>query len=503
MAPKVNTVTHNLAAEVPFEATYNLSLADNIPPAINSRYLFIYSTEHEIESPDVFRAALVSRLMRSIKSFLRQPEDNVLALPQLLGKIYQNASNGRLSVKVTKTSTFPFVISTRQDVSLEDLKPDLGFPSRLLDPKVFSTNIEAIAKTDRSGGAQAFHIQVTFIKGGYVICVNKHHHLLDATATGHLVRWWFERAASLVTGDQPCAFKLEEDGNALSIHDQSSLVQLKEVPQQEHPEWKVVPGAGPHCFGFELPPPSIMFVAKHLPFIKLPPITSAIFHFTPMALKELHDSLQSQTSTRISTHDAVVALVWRCVTRARIKTSQGKLNVSESMMSLAVNGRKKLEPTLAEEYFGNAAFLATTTVPINSLIGTGALSLAEAAKGIRESIMTKATDTNLRSFLQLMAAQEKASDIVNSFKVYMGHDMLITSWENSFGSTGDLDLGCGEFQTMRLPGGNGFDGLSMVMPAFGQRSTSGLEVAIDLLQVTMDSLKTDEEWKQYAQCRDS
>ncbi|KAI9791837.1 MAG: hypothetical protein M1816_003382 [Peltula sp. TS41687] len=497
------TTVYQLRAEVPFDATYHLSLADNIPPSINSRNLLIYSTEHETETPEVFRASLVDRLKRSLESFLRQPEEGVLALPQLLGKIHQDPESGRLSVKVTETSSIPFVVSTADHVTLQQLRPDLGFPSRCLDPKLFATGMEAIAKPDRSGGFQSFNVQLTFITGGFVICLNKHHYLLDATAVGHLIRWWFKRAACLAEDDKRLVkLKVETDAKTLAVHDQSALTLHKPVPPQDHPEWKVVSGAGPYVFGFPLPSATVMFIAKHLPFVKPPKIGNAVFHFTPAALSELHATLQAQTTGWISTHDAVCALVWRCVTRARLQLVPGDSRPEKSMISLAVNSRRKLDPPLAEEYFGNAAFLAPSSMPVGMLTDTELGSLAVAAAAIRNSIATKTTDTHLRSLLQLMAAQKKASDVVNSFKAFMGHDVFLTSWDKCFGSMREFDVGCGQFQRLRLPGGGAFDGLAVVMPTFGQRDTAGLEVTLDLIDSHLNALKADSEWKRYTRCLD-
>ena len=496
------TTVHQLRAEVPFDATYHLSLADNIPPSINSRNLLIYSTEHETGSPEVFRASLVDRLKQSLESFLRQPEEGVLALPQLLGKIYQDPESGRLSVKVTKSSTIPFVVSTASHVTLQQLRPDLGFPSRCLDPKLFANGMEAVAKPDRTGGFQAFNVQLTFITGGFVICLNKHHYLLDATAVGYLIRWWFKRAACLAEEKELVRLKVETDSKTLAVHDQSALTLHKPLPPQDHQEWKVVSGAGPYVFGVPLPSAGVMFVAKHLPFVKPPKIGNAVFHFTPTALRELHATLQAQTTEWISTHDAVCALLWRCVTRARLHLAQSDSQPEKSMLALAVNSRRRLDPPLADEYFGNAAFLAPSSMPVDRLTDTGSGSLAVAAAAIRNSITTKTTDTHLRSLLQLMGAQKKASDVVNSFKVYMGHDVFLTSWDKCFGSMREFDVGCGQFQRLRLPGGGAFDGLAVVMPTFGQRETAGLEVTIDLIDSHLNALKADSEWKRYTRCLD-
>lgn len=504
-----NSQTFQLKAPKPFEAKFDLSPADNIPPAINSRYIFIYDTRDESRDPKVFRVELVDRLKKSLQFFLRLPEDNVLAFPQLLGKVYIKPENGRLFVQVKNSSSIPFVVATHDKITIESLRPDLGFPSKNLDPKIFATGIEAVPRPDSDGGWDTFQVQITFIAGGYVIMVNKHHYLIDATATGFLMNSWFQRARLYAQGNAKAQLDIEREGKAKKVHDNTSLLMMKEVPRQDTSlEWTVKPGASPHIFGLQLPPASVMFVAKALAFVK-PKIDNAIFHFTPSALQALHRTLQAESALRISTHDAVCALVWRCMARARLAAARDKDKPAACKLSLAVNGRGKLEPALAEAYFGNAAFFSTAQLDAGVFARTDQKSLAEMAAAVRENLHAKTTDAFLRAQLELVVAQPKATDVVNAWKCYMGFDVLATSWERSFGSMDDVDLGCGRFQRMRLPGGGQFDGLICVLPAFGLRDKEaadtkgylgGLEVAVDLFHTHLAALKQDAELKRYATC---
>ncbi|RDW80277.1 hypothetical protein BP6252_04915 [Coleophoma cylindrospora] len=505
MAPKLTTL--HLRPQKPFDAEYKLTLADNIPPGINSRYLFVYKAPDSQSGTADWQKKLVDRLSKSLESFLQEPEAGVLGLPQLLGKIYPDKDSGRLTLKVTKSSTVRFVVSHRTNVTYAQLRPDHGFPMRYLDGKSFATGLENIPSPDRSGGFEAFSAQITFIVGGFVICVNKHHFLLDANSTGKLIQWWFKKARSWGTFEEDKNLELADPSLALTIHDKSSLTMETTVPAQEHVDWKVVPNARPTIFGLELPPQAVMSIAKMLPFIK-PKIDSAVFHFTSASLRQLHEDVSKHTQDKFSTHDAISALLWRCISRARLFSAANESPCENSMLALSVNGRRKLEPAMVDAYFGNAAFFAPTVVPLNILTSTGAATLADVTLSIRESINTKTTNAYLRSLLQLIAAQKRVTDVVNAFQVYMGYDVVMTSWEKLFGSIEDLDVGTGTFQRMRLPDGGSFDGLVMVMPAYGMRDEctpnqvgnypGGVEVSIDLLFDHMASLKKDQEWTRYA-----
>ncbi|KAL1613984.1 hypothetical protein SLS54_010132 [Diplodia seriata] len=475
--------TFNLKAEKPFDATFDLTLADNIPPAINSRYIFIYDTRGETGNPQVYRDELVDRLKKSLESFLRLPDDDALAFPQLLGKVHVRPDNGRLFVRVKKDSSVPFVVATHDKITLESLRPDLGFPSRYLDPKVFSAGVEAVPRPDSDGGCDTFSVQVTFITGGYVLMVNKHHYLLDATATGFMMKSWFERArlyaqrGSIASSDTRLA--VEKEGKATTIHDNTSLALATTTsPQQDAApavdlslEWTVKPGAGPHIFGLQLPPASVMYVARALAFAR-PKVDTAIFHLRPAALKRLHADLQAATPLRISTHDAACALLWHAIARARLNSAATKNAPPPQTcrFALAVNGRSKLQPPLAAGYFGNAAFFSTTALGPDAFLAAGATtssrsssttssssssssssynathdaatrSLAAAAAAIRANLTAKTTPSFLRAQLALVGAQPRASDVVNPWTCFAGHDVVATSWEKSFGGIGDVELG--------------------------------------------------------------
>ncbi|KAL1638670.1 hypothetical protein SLS58_008702 [Diplodia intermedia] len=543
--------TFNLKAEKPFDATFDLTLADNIPPAINSRYIFIYDTRGETGNPQVYRDELVDRLKKSLESFLRLPDDDALAFPQLLGKVHARPDNGRLFVRVKKDSSVPFVVATHDKITLESLRPDLGFPSRYLDPKVFSTGVEAVPRPDSDGGCDTFSVQLTFITGGYVLMVNKHHYLLDATATGFVMKSWFERARLYAqrgsTASSDTQLAVEKEGKAKTIHDNTSLAIATNTssPQQDAAaaapavdlslEWTVKPGAGPHIFGLQLPPASVMYVARALAFAR-PRVDNAIFHLRPAALRRLHADLQAATALRISTHDAACALLWHAIARARLATAAAAKNNKPPQtcrFALAVNGRSKLQPPLAPGYFGNAAFFSTTALPPDAFLPSrgaspapssssrsssssstssapssdahdaATKSLAGAAAAIRANLTTKTTPAFLRAQLALVGAQARASDVVNPWACFMGHDVVATSWERSFGGIGDVGLGCGRFRRMRLPGGGQFDGLVCVLPAFGLRDVDvegegeegypgGLEVAVDLVAGVLERVKGDE-----------
>lgn len=495
-------VEHHIRPDMPFDAEYPLSVVDGVMPKINSRYLFIWDTRTTTADVAVSRAALVKRLEDALQSMLRLPDLGVLAVPELLGTIYEDQSSGSLSLKITKASAISFVISTRDDIHIEHLKPDAGYPRQCMDPNVYATGIEAISLPEAATGSRAFSAQLTFIRGGYVLCVNKHHSLLDATSSSRLVKWWFSKARSL-SEEQETGDCLPAAQDCSTMHDRMPLTQMRPVPQRDHPNWRVVPNATPAVFGITLPPLWVMTILKWLPTKLVGETRSHILHFGPASLQRLKKATESTTNTRISTNDALVALVWTSITRARSAISgASQTEATTSSCSVSVNIRSRLTPPLPSSYFGNAVISIATSLPLSTLKNEDAstTALSTAATALRATLSTSTTDASIRSQLQLFASAPKLSDVQMAINLSAGPDIYMNSWEGLFDSPADLHLGYGTFQRMRLPGANAFAGFANVLPAYGMRDVEGgdgvypggLEVMLDLRAVEMERLLKDD-----------
>ena len=141
------SVPYSLQPKVPFAADFPLSLMDGISPRTNSRYLFIYETDDvdDIKTIDAYRQSLVYQLIAGLESLLALPSNGAFALPELLGTIYENPVDGRLSLKVTKSSTVSFLVSYRDDIDFCTFQPSQRFPRQCFDAEVFATGFKGLA----------------------------------------------------------------------------------------------------------------------------------------------------------------------------------------------------------------------------------------------------------------------------------------------------------------------------------------------------------------------
>jgi hypothetical protein len=491
------TTIHEIRPQRPFEAEFPLSLIDGLMPRINNRYLFIWETPNTSNrNLHASREDLVYRLIAALQSLLSFPEDGVLALPEILGDVHEDRVTGRLTLKITEKSHFPFRVTYRDDITFESLDQAAGFPRCNFPAEVYATGIDALPVATPMKG---FSAQVTFVDGGLVLCVTKHHSLLDGNALAFLIKQWFSRARSLTTGEDIAALPA---ATCNALHEKSALSSTRPAQSANISDWSVKLGAAPTIFGLDTSLLPLKKFVKWIPFIKLPVVASRTFHFGAESLKRLKAETEAAGLGRVSTNDVLSALVWRCMTRARMGSNSSPEDMS--CLCMAANARQRIQPNLPKEYFGNAVFTIPTHVSLRDLTASGVDAQARTSIAIRKSLTEKSGDNYIRSFLMLAQKQSKLSDLRHDINVFGGKDIFLTNWEQYFASTSELDVGCGAFRRMRLPAGDGFDGLVMIMPSYGLREAEGaacelggIEITVDLQETHMQKLLQDEELLRY------
>lgn len=110
------------------------------------------------------------------------------------------------------------------------------------------------------------------------------------------------------------------------------------------------------------------------------PIKERFFHFTSDSVSRLKAKANAEcNTTKISSLQAVSALLWRCITRARHLPHDSK-----TVCRLAINNRPRVDPPLPNDYFGNPNYVVWDTATVNDLmthgLGWAALRLHEAVK---------------------------------------------------------------------------------------------------------------------------
>ncbi|XP_006346997.1 uncharacterized acetyltransferase At3g50280-like [Solanum tuberosum] len=103
-----------------------------------------------------------------------------------------------------------------------------------------------------------------------------------------------------------------------------------------------------------------------------PVLRGKVFHFTKQSIAKLKSKANVEmNTTKISSLQAVLAHIWQSVIRCR------NLDHNEETTSeVPIDMRKRLNPPLPEEFFGNAIYPATITVKTGELLEHGGFEWA-------------------------------------------------------------------------------------------------------------------------------
>ncbi|KAH0717230.1 hypothetical protein KY285_013261 [Solanum tuberosum] len=103
-----------------------------------------------------------------------------------------------------------------------------------------------------------------------------------------------------------------------------------------------------------------------------PVLQEKIFHFTKESIAKLKSKANVEMkTTKISSLQAVLAHVWQSVIRCRNLDHN-----EETTFEVPIDMRKRLNPPLPEEFFGNAIYPATITVKTGELLEHGGFEWA-------------------------------------------------------------------------------------------------------------------------------
>lgn len=379
-----------------------------------------------------------------------------------------------------------------KSISYQKLK-DAHFPPSSLDGEVLS----AVGMMPSESSAPVMAAQINFVQKGILLVLGIHHSAMDAAGFGTVLRTWakFTKTSFIENeenGDHSTGLGLTLTPNSL---DRSPLMGTSteksvdpETRIKNHPQYKLEPN----------PPMSAPSKDTSAAPFTLPPMTTAIFHFPAPKLAQLK-SFATPSSSSISTHDALCALLWCSITRARnLCPPTFAEPPSSSMLGFAVDGRRRLNPPLPPSYLGNVNIYASAHLPLATL--TDPVQLPATASAIRTAI-TALDDARIRDILALAASLPLITDLKPGFNTFLGADLAITSWRDMGIAPLDWGEGIGKVESVRIPGA-GFDGLCIVLPAMGgQDDAGGWEVLVGLEEGAMGRLVGDGEIEKWADVR--
>ncbi|KAL8166010.1 hypothetical protein V2J09_007509 [Rumex salicifolius] len=219
-----------------------------------------------------------------------------------------------------------------------------------------------------------------------------------------------------------------------------------------------------------------------------PKLRERIFHLSPQSLAKLKAKANEECggNTKISSFQALSALVWRCITRAR-----SFRNDLETRCKLAINNRARFEPPLPNNYFGNSIQTVQGSAKVGELLshnlGYAALLLHQA---VAEHNDRKARGL-LEKWIQTPFVYQLAS-FFDPHSVMMGSSPRFDMYGNEFGMGKALAVLSGY--------ANKFDGKVTSYP--GRQGGGSIDLEMCLPPDSMRKLESDEEFMEvvYGDC---
>jgi hypothetical protein len=233
----------------------------------------------------------------------------------------------------------------------------------------------------------------------------------------------------------------------------------------------------------------------------MPELAIRMWHFPKSKTEELKKGTTTETGDSwISTYDAIMALLWKSITRSKLELLHPHLD-QEVIPAHAVNTRKVLDPPLPEVFMGNAVALPRTEpIKISELLADN--NLPDVAQKVRNSIKT-ITPQYVAELPEWIAGLEDRRWINIDMKSFLGMDLAGTNWQG-MNVYQKHDFRFGIARAIRFPDPQ-FEGYVFVYPSrAGIKENAideGIEVCVCLEKDCHDRLMRDEELLRYAQPR--
>ncbi|KAL1865834.1 hypothetical protein Plec18167_009272 [Paecilomyces lecythidis] len=487
--------------EIPFEDTYPLSPADVQIPLRYIRKVFVYSLDHE-ENHESTKAIdnLASRLQESLKSYLRPLSDGDFAFPQLLGRVIE-PEDGNPYIYVNRSSAIRFIVVSRPEISLDHLQPEKRFPDHASWIDYFATGLNLSEMKKEPNAPESFVVQLTSIRGGIVLTAQVSHRITDGYGFAGFIRRWFSRARAV------SAFQINEPRSekplALSIHDRKSL------------KWDIDKArmgiVAASVKKWEVHYAESMAATAQNSLIGDGTVETKIFWIAHERIEVLRNLIGQYTPLPPTAFEAIVTFAWRCLSRVRSEPNANSFTQTRRKISAGMFGadsRRRLNPPLPIEYFGNATALIVARLPVSILSSAQPATIHSVIEEVQNSLRKDTTDSNMREVMRHVAQNLKMGRGIPLD--LPGNDFIFNSWEHLYSSTDELDLAIGQFRAVRyLMDAPITPSYLLILPSFGQRKrmgaarnhssdyAGGLELKLNLPRHQMEKLENDEEWTRY------
>ncbi|KAI3673043.1 hypothetical protein L6452_39152 [Arctium lappa] len=209
-----------------------------------------------------------------------------------------------------------------------------------------------------------------------------------------------------------------------------------------------------------------------------PQCQARFFHFSTATVSRLKAKANAECNThKISSLQAVSALLWRCITRVRRQSGQ-----SETICILAISNRRRVNPPLSDDYFGCPVQSVRGTATVEDLMAHG---LGWAALRLQEAVANHdntAVEKRLESWLK--------NPVIYKLSGLFHRNAVSFVSSPRFDMYG-CEFGLGKAVAARSGGANKADGKMTMYP--GRDGGGSMDVEVCLLPEYMNDLENDDE----------
>ncbi|KAI3863904.1 hypothetical protein MKW98_031496 [Papaver atlanticum] len=184
-----------------------------------------------------------------------------------------------------------------------------------------------------------------------------------------------------------------------------------------------------------------------------PKIAIAKLNISTVLANNLKSKCNNNGEFRFTTYEVIAGHLWRCSCKAR-----QLIDDQETMISIPLDGRSRLNPPLPDGYFGNAIFDLTPTANSGDIV---AKPLSYAVNIIHETLKKKGNDEYFKSALDFLQLHPNINALIKGPETFKGCNIGNISWVRL--PIYEADFGWGKPISMG-PGIIGFAGLSFLLP---------------------------------------
>ncbi|KAH8819332.1 transferase family-domain-containing protein [Xylogone sp. PMI_703] len=430
-----------------------------------------------------------------VKNITTGLEIAVSQYPVLAGTLEMDATTGQMWVAKKRNSTVSlhvkYMLDKDEFLSYEELErrdfpASLIVGNKLLPESVTAKQLHSPLGDNNDGGIAIAKFQINFIPGGLIIGVAVHHALSDGPGCDGLLTAWAQNSAAAANGTP---FVLDQ--KQFSIHG-SPLDVGKPSAEQMTQLQQAIPVV--KDAGGPMPPPPENFT--------MPSLVQQMWHFpkTKAGMLKAQASSIEKDGSWISTYDAIIALLWSSITRAKLDLLKPNLD-AKALLVHAVDTRKIWDPPLPQRFLGvGSAPARCEPLLIKDIIAPE--NLPKLAASVRASIKDM-TPQYLTSLLQWVAGHDDQRWLEISVNSFLGIDLGASSWQGMTAYE-KHDFGFGLPKALRWPSPP-FDGFVFAYPSRAAMKDAtadeGIEVCVCLEESCHQRLIKDEVLLAYAQPR--